>query len=87
MALPNQVVSAVPAARTGSATAVNTVLRSAGGALGSTANLSRPRRKPRPGAENITIETISVAAAQILTIKCKDAQIILIVVLAEPGHR
>ena len=35
VALPNQVVSAVPAARTGSATAVNTVLRSAGGALGS----------------------------------------------------
>jgi MFS family permease len=34
VALPNQVVSAVPAARTGSATAVNTVLRNAGGALG-----------------------------------------------------
>ncbi|HXS64900.1 MAG TPA: hypothetical protein VN767_18760 [Streptosporangiaceae bacterium] len=34
MALPNQVVSAVPAARTGSATAVNTVVRNAGGALG-----------------------------------------------------
>jgi EmrB/QacA subfamily drug resistance transporter len=35
VALPNQVVSAVPAARTGSATAVNTVIRNAGGALGS----------------------------------------------------
>jgi len=35
VALPNQVVSAVPAARTGSATAVNTVVRNAGGALGS----------------------------------------------------
>jgi MFS family permease len=35
VALPNQVISAVPAARTGSATAVNTVLRNAGGALGS----------------------------------------------------
>jgi hypothetical protein len=35
VALPNQVVAAVPAARTGSATAVNTVLRNAGGALGS----------------------------------------------------
>jgi hypothetical protein len=35
VALPNQVVAAVPAARTGSATAVNTVLRTAGGALGS----------------------------------------------------
>src|SRR3984957_5368659 len=35
VALPNQVVSAVPADRTGSATAVNTVLRNAGGALGS----------------------------------------------------
>ena len=34
VALPNQVVSAVPAARTGSATAVNTVVRNAGGALG-----------------------------------------------------
>ncbi len=34
VALPNQVVSAVPAARTGSATAVNTVIRNAGGALG-----------------------------------------------------
>jgi hypothetical protein len=34
VALPNQVVSAVPAARTGSATAVNTVARNAGGALG-----------------------------------------------------
>jgi predicted MFS family arabinose efflux permease len=34
VALPNQVVAAVPAARTGSATAVNTVLRNAGGALG-----------------------------------------------------
>ena len=33
--MPNQVVAAVPAARTGSATAVNTVLRNAGGALGS----------------------------------------------------
>jgi MFS family permease len=35
VALPNQVVSAVPAARTGSVTAVNTVVRNAGGALGS----------------------------------------------------
>jgi MFS family permease len=35
VALPNQVVSAVPAARTGSATAVNTVVRNTGGALGS----------------------------------------------------
>jgi MFS family permease len=35
VSLPNQVVSAVPAARTGSATAVNTVVRNAGGALGS----------------------------------------------------
>jgi hypothetical protein len=35
VALPNQIVSAVPAARTGSATAVNTVVRNAGGALGS----------------------------------------------------
>jgi MFS family permease len=34
VALPNQVVAAVPAARTGSATAVNTVVRNAGGALG-----------------------------------------------------
>jgi EmrB/QacA subfamily drug resistance transporter len=34
VALPNQVVSAVPAERTGSATAVNTVVRNAGGALG-----------------------------------------------------
>jgi predicted MFS family arabinose efflux permease len=34
VALPNQVVSAVPAARTGSATAVNTVVRNTGGALG-----------------------------------------------------
>ena len=34
VALPNQVVSAAPAARTGSATAVNTVIRNAGGALG-----------------------------------------------------
>src|SRR5260370_13295890 len=34
VALPNQVVSAVPAARTGSATAVNTVVRNAGGAFG-----------------------------------------------------
>jgi hypothetical protein len=34
VALPNQVVAAVPAARTGSATAVNTVIRNAGGALG-----------------------------------------------------
>ena len=34
VALPNQVVSAVPAARTGSATAVNTAVRNAGGALG-----------------------------------------------------
>jgi hypothetical protein len=34
VALPNQVVSAVPAARTGSATAVNTVIRNTGGALG-----------------------------------------------------
>jgi EmrB/QacA subfamily drug resistance transporter len=34
VALPNQVVSVVPAARTGSATAVNTVVRNAGGALG-----------------------------------------------------
>ena len=34
VALPNQVVSAVPAARAGSATAVNTVVRNAGGALG-----------------------------------------------------
>jgi hypothetical protein len=33
VALPNQVVSAVPAARTGSATAANTVVRNAGGAL------------------------------------------------------
>jgi MFS family permease len=35
VALPNQIVSAVPAARTGSATAVNTVVRNAGGAFGS----------------------------------------------------
>ena len=35
VALPNQIVSTVPAARTGSATAVNTVVRNAGGALGS----------------------------------------------------
>jgi EmrB/QacA subfamily drug resistance transporter len=35
VALPNQVVAAVPPARTGSATAVNTVVRNAGGALGS----------------------------------------------------
>jgi hypothetical protein len=35
VALPNQVVSAVPAARTGSATAVNTVIRNTGGAVGS----------------------------------------------------
>jgi MFS family permease len=35
IALPNQVISAVPAARTGSATAVNTVVRNTGGALGS----------------------------------------------------
>jgi EmrB/QacA subfamily drug resistance transporter len=34
VALPNQVVGAVPAARTGSATAVNTVVRNVGGALG-----------------------------------------------------
>src|SRR5579859_1695720 len=34
VALPNQVVAAAPAARTGSATAVNTVIRNAGGALG-----------------------------------------------------
>jgi MFS family permease len=34
VALPNQIVAAVPAARTGSATAVNTVVRNAGGALG-----------------------------------------------------
>jgi EmrB/QacA subfamily drug resistance transporter len=34
VALPNQLVSAVPAARTGSATAANTVVRNAGGALG-----------------------------------------------------
>jgi predicted MFS family arabinose efflux permease len=34
VALPNLVVAAVPAARTGSATAVNTVVRNAGGALG-----------------------------------------------------
>jgi MFS family permease len=34
VALPNQVVSAVPSARTGSATAVNTVVRNTGGALG-----------------------------------------------------
>jgi EmrB/QacA subfamily drug resistance transporter len=34
MALPNQVVAAVPANRTGSATAVNTVVRNAGGAVG-----------------------------------------------------
>ncbi len=34
VALPNQVVSAVPVARTGSATAANTVVRNAGGALG-----------------------------------------------------
>jgi EmrB/QacA subfamily drug resistance transporter len=34
VALPNQVVSAVPAARTGSATAVNTVIRNIGGAIG-----------------------------------------------------
>jgi len=34
VALPNQVVAAVPAARTGSATAVNTVVRNVGGALG-----------------------------------------------------
>ena len=35
VALPNQIVAAVPAARTGSATAVNTVVRNAGGAFGS----------------------------------------------------
>ncbi len=35
VALPNQIVAAVPAARTGSATAVNTVVRNAGGAIGS----------------------------------------------------
>jgi hypothetical protein len=35
VALPNQVISAVPAARTGSATAMNTVIRTTGGALGS----------------------------------------------------
>jgi len=35
VALPNQIVSAVSAARTGSATAVNTVVRNAGGAFGS----------------------------------------------------
>ncbi len=34
VALPNQVVAAVPAARTGSATTVNTVIRNGGGALG-----------------------------------------------------
>jgi EmrB/QacA subfamily drug resistance transporter len=34
VALPNQLVSSVPAARTGSATAANTVVRNAGGALG-----------------------------------------------------
>jgi len=34
VALPNLVVSAVPPARTGSATAVNTVVRNAGGAIG-----------------------------------------------------
>jgi EmrB/QacA subfamily drug resistance transporter len=34
VALPNQIVEAVPAASTGSATAVNTVVRNAGGALG-----------------------------------------------------
>ncbi len=34
VALPNQIVSAVPAASTGSATAVNTVVRNAGGAFG-----------------------------------------------------
>ena len=34
VALPNQIVGAVPAARTGSATAVNTVVRNAGGAFG-----------------------------------------------------
>jgi MFS family permease len=34
VALPNQIVAAVPAASTGSATAVNTVVRNAGGALG-----------------------------------------------------
>ena len=56
VALPNQIVSAVPAARTGSATAVNTVVRNAGGAFGSQlaaaiivasarrAPASRPRR-------------------------------------------
>jgi EmrB/QacA subfamily drug resistance transporter len=35
VALPNQIVSAVPADRTGSATAVNTVIRNVGGAVGS----------------------------------------------------
>ena len=35
VALPNQVVSAVPADRTGSATAVNAVVRTTGGAIGS----------------------------------------------------
>ena len=34
VALPNQIVAAVPAASTGSATAVNTVVRNAGGAFG-----------------------------------------------------
>jgi hypothetical protein len=34
VALPNLIVAAVPPARTGSATAVNTVVRNAGGAFG-----------------------------------------------------
>jgi hypothetical protein len=42
VALPNQIVAAVPAARTGSATAVNTVIRNAGGALVACAT---PRRR------------------------------------------
>ena len=54
VALPNQVVSAVPAARTGSATAVNTVVRNAGGALGvqlaaAIIVSSAQRRDRRPG--------------------------------------
>ena len=51
VALPNQVVSAVPAARTGSATAVNTVVRNAGGAIEPRRSSSLPRRPapaPRP---------------------------------------
>ena len=44
VALPNQVVSAVPAARTGSATAVNTVVRNAGVPSAS----SWPRRSSCP---------------------------------------